>query len=416
MRRLHMLLLASALGGGSAHAQGLTLTPESQLDISGYGLNGVGDLAFESPGSRLWIAPWGSFDPIVEISPTTGALVSSVNPSAISASTAVVALAIPFGIVNPHLHGFAVNGQGGRITQSGTLVTDLGSAHLGTTGADFDAAGNLWTTHGSVSGAGTTLRRIDTSTGAVLQSVVIQGTSLRARDLAFDPASGRCYVWFEGSNHLVEVNLTTGAQVSTTLIPGVSDGGTSGGIDFNGNGEFLYASQAAGPSLVDVVHVLRRDFDESICDGSGSGAPCPCANAGLVGHGCENSFGTGGALLDTTGFPDLSSDSLTLVCSGMPPTTSCLFFQGTTTPESLPTPFGDGQRCVTGIVIRLGTKSTSGGTASYPGAGDPQVSVRGAIPAGGATRYYQAWYRNVAPFCTPAGYNLSNGLRVRWNP
>ncbi|MBL8861058.1 MAG: hypothetical protein JNK02_03520 [Planctomycetes bacterium] len=411
-----LTLAACALCSSSALTQGLVLTPHAQLDISGHGLSGVGDLAFELPLGRLWIAPWGTFGPIVEVNASTGALLSSVDPSAISPTSGVTALAIPFGITSPHLFGFTVNGHGGRITQSGVLVTNLGSGHFGTTGADFDPAGNLWTTHGSTSGGGTTLRRIDTSTGAVLQSVVVQGTTLRARDLAFDPTSGRCYVWFEGANHLVEVNLTTGAQVSTTLIPGLQGGGTSGGLDFSGNGELLYAAEAPGPELVDVVHVFRRDFDETICDGSGSGATCPCGNAGLVGRGCENSFATGGALLDTTGFPDVSTDTLTLVCSGMPPNTSCLFFQGTTTPESLPTPFGDGLRCVTGIVTRLGTKSTTAGAASYPAAGDVSVSVRGGIPAVGATRFYQAWYRNAAPFCTPSGFNLSNGLRVRWHP
>jgi hypothetical protein len=65
-------------------------------------------------------------------------------------------------------------------------------------------------------------------------------------------------------------------------------------------------------------------------------------------------------------------------------------------------------------VIRLGTKTSVGGTSAYPGPGDSSVSVRSLSPPGGGTRYYQAWYRNAATFCTPSTFNLSNGLRVDW--
>ena len=35
----------------------------------------------------------------------------------------------------------------------------------------------------------------------------------------------------------------------------------------------------------------------------------------------------------------------------------------------------------------------------------------------GATRFYQAWYRNAALFCiATATFNLSNGLAVTWQP
>jgi hypothetical protein len=32
------------------------------------------------------------------------------------------------------------------------------------------------------------------------------------------------------------------------------------------------------------------------------------------------------------------------------------------------------------------------------------------------TRYVQALYRNSAPFCTPATFNVTNGLIVTWRP
>jgi hypothetical protein len=67
-------------------------------------------------------------------------------------------------------------------------------------------------------------------------------------------------------------------------------------------------------------------------------------------------------------------------------------------------------------VIRLGTKTASGGVASYPTGGDLSVSVRGLIPPAGGVRFYQAWYRNAATFCTTATFNLTNGLATTWGP
>ena len=53
--------------------------------------------------------------------------------------------------------------------------------------------------------------------------------------------------------------------------------------------------------------------------------------------------------------------------------------------------------------------------ASYPLTGEPSISVRGAIPAVGAARYYQVWYRNAGGPCV-TGSNLTNGLAVIWTP
>jgi hypothetical protein len=67
-------------------------------------------------------------------------------------------------------------------------------------------------------------------------------------------------------------------------------------------------------------------------------------------------------------------------------------------------------------VIRLGTKGSINGASMF-GAGvgnDPHISLRGALPPGGGTRYYQVWYRDVIPFCTPAGFNTSNALTIVW--
>lgn len=152
---------------------------------------------------------------------------------------------------------------------------------------------------------------------------------------------------------------------------------------------------------------------ENVCSGDGSGNPCPCGNNGATGHGCANSVVAAGALLATTGAGAVLADDLALIASGMPPNVTCLFYQSLGLASS-GNAFGDGLRCATSSVIRLSTRvASSAGVASYPGPGDASISVRGNV-GGGGVRYYQAWYRNAANFCTSSTFNLSNALRVRW--
>ena len=75
--------------------------------------------------------------------------------------------------------------------------------------------------------------------------------------------------------------------------------------------------------------------------------------------------------------------------------------------------FGDGLRCAAGTIVRLGTKTNAAGTSLYPETGDASISVRGLVTTPG-TRTYQVWYRNSASFCTPATFNLSNGVQIAW--
>lgn len=167
---------------------------------------------------------------------------------------------------------------------------------------------------------------------------------------------------------------------------------------------------------------LRVDTDAGApyCLGDGISANnCPCSNTStaVLEAGCRNSTGTAARLL-ASGTPDVSSDTLSLQGSGMPPNSTCLYFQGTNKQSSgLGAAFGDGLRCVAGTVIRLGTKTNNAnGDSSYPTGLDPDVSVKGNLPGAGGTRYYQCWYRNAAFFCTASTFNLSNGYEVIWRP
>jgi hypothetical protein len=99
------------------------------------------------------------------------------------------------------------------------------------------------------------------------------------------------------------------------------------------------------------------------------------------------------------------------------PNSTCLYFQGTTQQASgAGVVFGDGLRCAGGTITRLGTKTNLSGTSQYPSGTDALISVKGAVPAGGATRTYQCWYRNAATFCTASTFNLTNGYSITWSP
>ncbi|MBI5365387.1 MAG: hypothetical protein HZA53_19575 [Planctomycetes bacterium] len=142
--------------------------------------------------------------------------------------------------------------------------------------------------------------------------------------------------------------------------------------------------------------------------------PCPCGNTGAAGNGCASSFNASGAHLSAHGA--VATDDVVLDGTGMNPTGNCIFLKGdANVPAGLV--FGDGLRCLDGNLIRLRTKTLSGGAASFPDSTDTiTLSARGATPVGsGLTGYYDAYYRNATvAFCPPETFNASNGFRVTW--
>lgn len=153
---------------------------------------------------------------------------------------------------------------------------------------------------------------------------------------------------------------------------------------------------------------------ESFCAGDGSGVACPCSNTGAAGRGCRNSANGNGALLSGLGDASVGADTFKLNVVGMPLNSSCLLFQGTT--AGVATPFGDGLRCVNGFTLRLPLLSVNGGAANYPALGQTPISAFNQALQPGDVRYYQAWYRDSASFCTASTFNLSNALKVTWAP
>jgi hypothetical protein len=178
------------------------------------------------------------------------------------------------------------------------------------------------------------------------------------------------------------------------------------------------AAGATDGNLDGIPDACQSGVVTAFCAGDGLDAQvtvaCPCGNVGGAGRGCANSVSATGARLLSSGATN--PDTLVLTSSGMPSVASvaAIFLQGDQRTGGVV--FGDGVRCVDGALIRLGSKPTLGGSASYPEAGNPSVSVRGSVlPGSAATRYYQTYYRNAAAlFCPPATYNISNGLVVVW--
>jgi len=187
--------------------------------------------------------------------------------------------------------------------------------------------------------------------------------------------------------------------------------------DCNANGTHDGCDIQSGSSLDANTNGIPDECESSVtpfCFGDGSGLACPCGNSGSPGNGCANSLGTSGANLSANGSASISNDSLLLIGSGMP-NSSTLYFQGTNQAGGgAGTAFGDGKRCAGGSILRLATKVNSGGQSTYPEILDQPISVRGMISFGPQTRTYQAWYRNAAAFCTPDTFNLTNGLSVVW--
>jgi hypothetical protein len=116
-------------------------------------------------------------------------------------------------------------------------------------------------------------------------------------------------------------------------------------------------------------------------------------------------------LLTSSGHPSTVNDTLLLQVSGLPSTSVCTFFQATSAGAA--SIFGDGLRCTAGTLVRLRTVTAVNGAANFPGPGDPLVHVQGGVFSDG-TWTYQVSYRNAANYCSPATFNISNGLSVLW--
>ena len=302
-------------------------------------------------------------------------------------------------------------------------------------GDDHTAAGTLCFVTGAAAGTGVGSFDIDGGATTLISPVI---------DLSSSPTALVSYWrWYSNDQGAapnadtfrVDISNNNGSTWVNAETVGPAGAGTSGGWIFH---QFSVASFVTPTAQVrvrfvaedvgsgSVVEAAIDDFvvDRRICNsavtpycfGDGSGAACPCANNGGAGRGCANSTGQGGGLAGS-GNPQISSDTLVLTTSGTPASATVVFFQGNNQDNGgLGVALFDGLRCTSGSVVRLGVKPSSGGSTSYPQLGDLPISVKGLVPAGGATRHYQAQYRDPAAFCSADTSNFTNALTAVWTP
>jgi hypothetical protein len=153
-------------------------------------------------------------------------------------------------------------------------------------------------------------------------------------------------------------------------------------------------------------------------------AACPCGNPPFVpGLGCDNSASTGGASITASGAASLAADTLVLTSSSQTPNGTTILLQGDAVLAG-GTAFGQGVRCVNGMLKRLYIKSPGGtGGITAPVGGDLSVSAQSAALgdsiAPASHRYYMTYYRDptVLGGCAATStFNGTNAADVIWSP
>ena len=161
--------------------------------------------------------------------------------------------------------------------------------------------------------------------------------------------------------------------------------------------------------MVGVIFVEMPEA-EPFCAGDGQdGTDCPCGNNTAVqdSEGCRNSTGVG-AKLSTIGSLSVAADDLVLRVTQARPFEPAVFVQGAST---ISLPFKDGKLCMGNPTERLEIGfMTSHGTLMTT----QSLVTNGNIPGPGATRYYQAWYRDPVVSVCGTGSNFSSGLIIEW--
>jgi hypothetical protein len=155
--------------------------------------------------------------------------------------------------------------------------------------------------------------------------------------------------------------------------------------------------------------------------GTGGVSACPCSNPPSNSpRGCDNSAGTGGAQLTSSGSASVGSDSVVFLTNGEKPTATSIVLQGDMEVTN-GLPFGQGVRCLGGALKRLYVKSASGGSIRAPGPGDPSVSARSAALGdsigAGTNRWYAVYYRDpvVLGGCAATStFNITQTQLIAW--
>jgi Chlamydia polymorphic membrane protein (Chlamydia_PMP) repeat len=173
-------------------------------------------------------------------------------------------------------------------------------------------------------------------------------------------------------------------------------------------------NDSGGNEFLDQCPQEPTDFCNAL---DGSLASCPCANPGDPNTGCDSPIPpaqgggtTGGIRLDLVSQQTTPTNRAVFTGSGYPfaSTPSVVVLRGTALDSASPVVFGDGLRCVSTPVVRLGRSLAAGGVSTH--------TISHGAMAGSGVFFYQLLYRSQpASFCDPAAnFNLSNGRTLVW--
>lgn len=154
----------------------------------------------------------------------------------------------------------------------------------------------------------------------------------------------------------------------------------------------------------------------TFCAGDGIQLACPCNNPGDPGRGCASSFDARGALIQADGSSSLSAETLTITASEVSPGFVTFFSSPLVNQQGGLAEFGDGVRCIASNITRIAGGFPVSGATTIPLAGGAPVSAQMLVLAPGEKRCVQALYRDALSFCTPATFNVTNGLMLTWRP
>ncbi len=240
-------------------------------------------------------------------------------------------------------------------------------------------------------------------------------------------ATGSATLTIDTVNNALNYNIVVSGLTSNETaahIHGAADPGTNAGIKHvlpPGSpkiGTWFYpeADEAAilGGRMYINVHTMNFGSGEvrgqicptpityCLCD-TASGPPCGNDDAD---SGCRNSTGQG-SNLSFAGLPSIILDTLALTATELPLNQNGIFFLG---PNQSLLPFGDGQRCVGGALVRFPVQNAgpTGTITLGPG------FAAGLLNAGD-TRHFQCWYRDPMGPCGFA-FNLSEAFTVTFTP
>lgn len=128
---------------------------------------------------------------------------------------------------------------------------------------------------------------------------------------------------------------------------------------------------------------------------------------------CTSTVNSSGAAasIAALGSPSLAVNNLRLEATDLPTSSFGIFFYGDNAAQ---VPFGNGFRCVTGSIRRLGPAALSSASGELARDIDNLALPAGDVFMAGSTRRFQCWFRDQ-----PAGghqFNLSDGIAITFAP